>query len=240
MFSNIFIKSAFIIATIFTISSLYHALNTSRQVRHIQENYEIVSKAKEEYIKTYNIENINDIKREDIITFLPNGNYEKSMLLNRDNDKNLSNNSFIDKDVNIDISKEERLKIFALKAKISKEEFVSDGENYKVTLGKEATSNYNIQKDYEKALQNARTFLYSLIMKDIMDSSKDINNNEIKATIKDFKDNKVIDFIPNYEKTKDSEKQTLKDNFILLLKDSLNSYSSGYEARVYKVLEENL
>lgn len=240
MIGSIFIKSAFIFTLILIIAGSIHSLNTAKEIRDIQKNYELVSKIKDQYIETYNISNLDEISKEEFITFLPNGNYEKALLISRNLKKTDKNYSFIDENVNIDIKKDDRLKVLALKAKIAKEDFISNGESYNITISSSATNSYDLEKDIQNSIKNATNYLYTQILPDIMDVSKDIYDASVVNSIKKFKNEKLESFIPNFKSYKEEDKNQIKEDFLALLKDSLQDYTNGYEARVYKVLQDNL
>ncbi|MDX4036363.1 hypothetical protein [Aliarcobacter skirrowii] len=240
MVSNIFIKSAFVVVSIFVIAGAIHSLNTKREIRHIQENYEIISKLKEDYAKKYNIKDTSTITRDDLIASLPNGSWEKAFLLDRDSSSNLSNKNFIDENANIKIDQSERLKIMALRAKISKEQFILENGEYKIQIAPHSKNFYNEQKEWKDSVNSATNYLFAILLPNILDTNKKIDDVSNINIIKDFKESKVESFIPDYNNVIEDEKKDLKDRFIYSIKESLNSSTIGYEARVHQVLKDNL
>ena len=119
MIGNIFISSALVVVVIFSTGALFKSLSDIKEAKEIQEHYEIVKDIKTLLAKQYNI-NIEDITRDDIIAYLPQGeNWEKVLLLDRRKDSKLgSDKDFINEKANITISKDEKLKLLALKAKL--------------------------------------------------------------------------------------------------------------------------
>ena len=118
MIGNIFISSALVVVVIFSTGALFKSLSDIKEAKEIQEHYEIVKDIKTLLAKQYNI-NIEDVTRDDIIAYLPKGgNWEKVLLLDRQKNSNLSNKEFIDKNANITISIDEKIKLLALKAKL--------------------------------------------------------------------------------------------------------------------------
>ena len=120
MIGNIFISSALVVVVIFSTGALFKSLSDIKEAKEIQEHYEIVKDIKTLLAKQYNI-NIEDITRDDIIAYLPQGeNWEKVLLLDRNKSSKLSNQDkeFINKDANIEISEDEKLKLLALRAKL--------------------------------------------------------------------------------------------------------------------------
>lgn len=118
MLGNIWLSSALIVTAIFSASAMYKSYSDIQEAKQIQEHYEIVSEIKTLIAKQYN-KNPNEITRDEIIAHLPDGdNWEKVLLLDRNKDSHLSNKELVNKDGDIQISKDEKLKLLALKSKL--------------------------------------------------------------------------------------------------------------------------
>ena len=164
MIGNIFISSALVVVVIFSTGALFKSLSDIKEAKEIQEHYEIVKDIKTLLAKQYNI-NIEDITRDDIIANLPQGeNWEKVFLLDRKESSKLSNKDkeLINKDANIEISKDEKLKLLALRAKLkdiillTKEDA---DEKYKITVGIDAQNIVIKDKDFNYRLNRAINYL---------------------------------------------------------------------------------
>ena len=118
MLGNIWLSSALIVTAIFSGSAFYKSYIDIQEAKQIQENYEIISEIKTLLAIQYN-KNPDDIKRDEIIAHLPRGgNWEKVLLLDRQEGSNLSNKASITSEVKMEISQDEKLKLLALKAKL--------------------------------------------------------------------------------------------------------------------------
>lgn len=118
MLGNIWLSSALIVTAIFSASAMYKSYSDIQEAKQIQEHYEIVSEIKTLIAKQYN-KNPNEITRDEIIAHLPDGeNWEKVLLLDRNKDSHLSNKELVNEDGDIQISKDEKLKLLALKSKL--------------------------------------------------------------------------------------------------------------------------
>lgn len=118
MFGNIWLSSALVVTAIFSASALYNSYSDIQEAKQIQENYEIISEIKTLLAKQYN-KNPQDVTRDEIRANLPKGeNWEKVLLLDRNKDSNLTNKELVNSEGNFEISKDEKLKLLALKAKL--------------------------------------------------------------------------------------------------------------------------
>lgn len=118
MLGNIWLSSILIVTAIFSAGALYKSFSNIQEAKQIQENYEIVSEIKTLLAKQYN-KNPQDVTRDEIIAHLPSGgNWEKILLLDRNESSNLSNKELVNEDGNFEISENEKLKLLALKSKL--------------------------------------------------------------------------------------------------------------------------
>jgi hypothetical protein len=118
MIGNIWLSSALIITAIFSSSALYKSYSDIQEAKQIQENYEIISNIKTLLAKQYN-KNPEDITRDEIIAHLPRGgNWEKVLLLDRNDSSTLANKELVNDEGKFEISEDQKLKLLALKAKL--------------------------------------------------------------------------------------------------------------------------
>lgn len=118
MIGNIWLSSALIITAIFSSSALYKSYSDIQEAKQIQENYEIISNIKTLLAKQYN-KNPEDVTRDEIIAHLPSGgNWEKILLLDRNESSTLANKELINDEGKFEISEDQKLKLLALKAKL--------------------------------------------------------------------------------------------------------------------------
>ena len=242
MIGNIFISSALVVVVIFSTSALFKSLSDIKEAKEIQEHYEIVKDIKTLLAKQYNI-NIEDITRDDIIGYLPQGeNWEKVFLLDRKKNSNLSNKEFIDKNANIEISEDEKLKLLALRAKLKDTININDSnlenKKYKITIGTNAQNIISQDKDFEDRLNKAINYLASEILysnKDITDTLEKVFNdidpdkNENKEGFFNYKNIYLED-------TDEKKKLYIKEK----LKQRLEQNQNSIETRLYGELKKQL
>lgn len=242
MIGNIFISSALVVVVIFSTSALFKSLSDIKEAKEIQEHYEIVKDIKTLLAKQYNI-NIEDITRDDIIAYLPKGgNWEKVLLLDRQKNSNLSNKEFIDKNANIEISEDEKLKLLALRAKLKDTININDSnlenKKYKITIGTNAQNIISQDKDFEDRLNKAINYLASEILysnKDITDTLEKVFNdidpdkNENKEGFFNYKNIYLED-------TDEKKKLYIKEK----LKQRLEQNQNSIETRLYGELKKQL
>ena len=242
MIGNIFISSALVVVVIFSTSALFKSLSDIKEAKEIQEHYEIVKDIKTLLAKQYNI-NIEDITRDDIIAYLPKGgNWEKVLLLDRQKNSNLSNKEFIDKNANIEISEDEKLKLLALRAKLKDTININDSnlenKKYKITIGTNAQNIISQDKDFEDRLNKAINYPASEILysnKDITDTLEKIFNdidpdkNENKEGFFNYKNIYLED-------TDEKKKLYIKEK----LKQRLEQNQNSIETRLYGELKKQL
>jgi len=169
MFANIWVSSALIVTLMFSAGAMYKSYSDVQEAKQVQEHYEIVSKIKTTLAKQYN-KNPEEITREEIIAFLPDGgNRDKVLLLDRNSDSTLDNEDdiLINEDGNIKINEDEKLKLLALRAKlkdiINLDEVQATTENnktfYTFEIGKNEKNNIINDIEIEKALTRAVDYL---------------------------------------------------------------------------------
>lgn len=118
MLGNIWLSSALIVTAIFSASAMYKSYSDIQDAKQIQEDYQIISEIKTLLAKQYN-KNPQDITRDEIIANLPKGkNWEKVLLLDRNESSNLTNKELLNSAGKIELSQDEKLKLLALKAKL--------------------------------------------------------------------------------------------------------------------------
>ena len=244
MIRNIFISSAHVVVVIFSTGALFKSLSDIKEVKEIQEHYEIVKDIKTLLAKQYN-KNIEEITRDDIIANLPQGgNWEKVLLLDRNKSSKLSNQDkeFINKDANIEISEDEKLKLLALRAKLKDTININDSnlenKKYKITIGTNAQNIISQDKDFEDRLNKAINYLASEILysnKDITDTLEKIFNdidpdkNENKEGFFNYKNIYLED-------TDEKKKLYIKEK----LKQRLEQNQNSIETRLYGELKKQL
>ena len=242
MIGNIFISSALVVVVIFSTSALFKSLSDIKEAKEIQEHYEIVKDIKTLLAKQYNI-NIEDVTRDDIIAYLPKGgSWEKVLLLDRQKNSNLSNKEFIDKNANIEISEDEKLKLLALRAKLKDTININDSnlenKKYKITIGTNAQNIISQDKDFEDRLNKAINYLASEILysnKDITDTLEKVFNdidpdkNENKEGFFNYKNIYLED-------TDEKKKLYIKEK----LKQRLEQNQNSIETRLYGELKKQL
>lgn len=244
MIGNIFISSALVVVVIFSTSALFKSLSDIKEAKEIQEHYEIVKDIKTLLAKQYN-KNIEEITRDDIIANLPQGgNWEKVLLLDRNKSSKLSNQDkeFINKDANIEISEDEKLKLLALRAKLKDTININDSnlenKKYKITIGTNAQNIISQDKDFEDRLNKAINYLASEILysnKDITDTLEKVFNdidpdkNENKEGFFNYKNIYLED-------TDEKKKLYIKEK----LKQRLEQNQNSIETRLYGELKKQL
>ncbi len=118
MLRNIWLSSAIAVVAIFSASVAYRSYSDLQDVKHMQESYEIIRDIKTLLAYKYSIDPQN-ISRDEIIALLPqNGNWEWLLLLDRTSSADLQNDALLQEDGTLQISEEDKLKLFALRAKL--------------------------------------------------------------------------------------------------------------------------
>lgn len=241
MIGNIFISSALVVVVIFSTGALFKSLSDIKEAKEIQEHYEIVKDIKTLLAKQYNI-NIEDITRDDIIGYLPQGeNWEKVLLLDRRKDSKLgSDKDFINEKANITISKDEKLKLLALKAKLkdiqNTNELTEKDNKIEVIIGKEGQNIYSKQQKLDDSIKIAINFLFQ----EIVHKSGDITTKLNEAlTDKVFFDYSQIEY--DFETTDTTELAAKRKVYLKQkIKDELLKNNNTINSSLYEKLEGNL
>ena len=248
MIGNIWLSSALIITAIFSSSALYKSYSDIQEAKQIQENYEIISNIKTLLAKQYN-KNPEDITRDEIIAHLPRGgNWEKILLLDRNKDSNLTNKELINSEGNFEISKDEKLKLLALKAKLKNITDVStitaDSTTNKYTfdVGENNKNQVLNDSEIEQSVNRAIDFLGV----EILYSNKTVSETMIKLL--DDGNN----FIPydkmyqDFKKTSETSisvdvlKTRKQDYFKSKIKEKLYLNETAIETKLYYQLKDVL
>lgn len=244
MFGNIWLSSALIVTAIFSASAMYKSYSDIQEAKQIQEHYEIISEIKTLLAIQYN-KNPNEITRDEIIVHLPNGgNWEKVFLLDRNADSTWTNKELINKDADIKISEDEKLKLLALKAKLKDITNVNtitpvDGK-YTFEIGINNKNTVSKDIDIEKSIERA---IHSL-SEDILYTVNANKSTALESIIEKFTpyDELYFNFLKDGETSiSDTElKNRKKDYFKSKIKEKLYQNESSMESRLYKELESLL
>ncbi|WP_121627693.1 hypothetical protein [Poseidonibacter antarcticus] len=254
MFANIWVSSALIVTLMFSAGAMYKSYSDVQEAKQVQEHYEIVSKIKTTLAKQYN-KNPEEITREEIIAFLPDGgNWDKVLLLDRNSDSSLDNEDdiLINEDGNIEINEDEKLKLLALRAKLkdiinlnevqttTKNEGTENEKTfYTFEIGKNEKNNIINDIEIEKALTRAVDYLAQDILYDENSSSFDKD---------DF--DKIIEELTPYDNiylfdieealsdddtlTEDKLKDEKENHFKKMLKEKLKQNELTIETKLYE------
>lgn len=248
MFGNIWLSSALIVTAIFSASAMYKSYSDVQEAKQIQENYEIISEIKTLLAKQYN-KNPDEITRDEIIANLPKGeNWEKVLLLDRNKDSNLTNKELVNSEGNFEISKDEKLKLLALKAKLKNITDVStitaDSTTNKYTfdVGENNKNQVLNDSEIEQSVNRAIDFLGV----EILYSNKTVSETMIKLL--DDGNN----FIPydkmyqDFKKTSETSisvdvlKTRKQDYFKSKIKEKLYLNETAIETKLYYQLKDVL
>lgn len=249
MFANIWVSSAFIVTLMFSAGAMYKSYSDVREAKQVQEHYEIVSKIKTTLAKQYN-KNPEEITREEIIAFLPSGgNWDKVLLLDRQENSSLDKKEdiLINEDGNIEINEDEKLKLLALRAKL-KDIINPDGvqpttENdktfYTFEIGKNEKNNIINDIEIEKAL----TIAVDYLAQDILygENSSSFDKDDFDKIIEDLTPYDNIYLFDIEEVLSDDDTLTedkLKDekekHFKKMLKEKLKQNELTIETKLYE------
>lgn len=171
MLGNIWLSSAIAVVAIFSASVAYKSYSDLQDVKHMQESYEIIRDIKTLLAYKYSIDPQN-ISRDEIIALLPqNGNWEWLLLLDRTSSADLQNDALLQEDGTLQISEEDKLKLFALRAKLKEsgndnsvsEVEISGKKNLILDVGIEEKNLSYKDEAIQKALQKViHASLYSI------------------------------------------------------------------------------
>ena len=247
MIGNIWLSSALIITAIFSSSALYKSYSDMQEAKQIQENYEIISDIKTLIAKQYN-KNPEDITRDEIIAHLPRGgNWEKVLLLDRNDSSTLENDSLVNSEGKFEISSDEKLKLLALKAKLKNITDVSsiatDTTTKKYTFETGITEKNVVLNDLEieKSIDRAIHFLGV----EILYSGEPVDNT-IKELLND--DNNFIPYDSMYQDFKEASESSIDDDlkerkqtyYKKKIKEKLLKNETAIETRLYLLLKDEL
>ncbi len=248
MIGNIWLSSALIVTAIFSASAMYKSYSDLQETRQIQENYEIISNIKTLLAKQYN-KNPEDITRDEIIAHLPRGgNWEKVLLLDRNDSSTLENDSLVNSEGKFEISSDEKLKLLALKAKLKNITDVSsiatDTTTKKYTFETGITEKNVVLNDLEieKSIDRAIHFLGV----EILYSNETVTNTitKLEADANKFipYENMSQDFKKASESTLSDEdlKKRKKAYFKTKIKEKLLKNETAIETRLYLLLKDEL
>ena len=252
MFANIWISSALIVTLIFSAGAMYKSYSDVQEAKQVQEHYEIVSKIKTTLAKQYN-KNPEEITREEIIAFLPDGgNWDKVLLLDRQSSSTLDNEDdiLINEDGNIKINENEKLKLLALKAKlkdiINVDEVETTTENegtenqktfYTFEIGKNEKNNIINDIEIEKALTRAVDYLAQDIL--YGENASSLSQGEFNAIIEDLTPNDNIYLYDTEEEALSEESLTDKEKYFKTkLIEKLKRNESAIETKLYEKVKD--
>ncbi|MDD2886280.1 MAG: hypothetical protein PHY66_00650 [Aliarcobacter sp.] len=244
MFGNIWLSSALIVTAIFSASAMYKSYSDVQEAKQIQENYEIISEIKTLLAKQYN-KNPQDITRDEIIVHLPKGeNWEKVLLLDRNKDSNLTNKELVNSAGNIEISKDEKLKLLALKAKLkditNMNNITPTNGKYIFAVGKEEKNSAIKDIDIENSINRAIQSLSERILYTTNPDKTEV----LESILTEFTpyDKFYFNFLTSSETSIDTDtlKSRQKDYFKSKIKERLYLNDSAMETRLYKELESLL
>lgn len=247
MIGNIWLSSALIITAIFSSSALYKSYSDMQEAKQIQENYEIISDIKTLIAKQYN-KNPEDITRDEIIAHLPRGgNWEKVLLLDRNESSTLSNKELVNEDGDFEISEDQKLKLLALKSKLKNimdvSSITADSSTKKYTfeVGALEKNRVLLDSDLEKSITKAIYFLSIDIL--YATGTVDINT-VLTQNIEDFTpyDSLYQDFKTTAETSiTDAVLKTRQQAFFKSkIKEKLILNETAMETRLYLKLKDKL
>ena len=247
MLGNIWLSSALIVTAIFSASAMYKSYSDLQETRQIQENYEIISNIKTLLAKQYN-KNPEDITRDEIIAHLPNGgNWEKILLLDRNESSTLANKELVNDEGKFEISEDQKLKLLALKAKLKNITDVSSispdisTKKYTFEVGDIEKNRVLLDNDLEKSITKAIFFL----TEDILYATGSVDIEAVlEQNIEDFTpyDSLYQDFKTTGETSiSDAQLKTRQQAFFKSkIKEKLILNETAMETRLYLKLEDEL
>ena len=234
MIGKVFISSIIVIALIFLASSIENSKSNIKEAKQIQEQYEIIKDIKTLLAKQYN-KNPEDITRDEIIVHLPKGeNWEKILLLNRNNSSNILNSSLLNEEANFVISEDEKIKLLALKAKLK------DLTNVNSITPKNNKYTFEVGKDgknsvvYDVEINKSIDIIIDVLAQDILYSGLD------KSTVLNTVIENLLIKHKNYYLFDELNEEERKKFFKSKIKEKLYKNESAIETRLYKELESLL
>lgn len=246
MIANIWITSSLIVSSIFLTGAIFKSYSDIQEAKQIQEHYETIKNIKSQIALRYNLDP-NNINKDDIISHLPKGeNWENILFTDRQNNS-ATKKDFLVSDGNITISKDERLKILALKAKIrdildtNKLEEIDN--SYKINVGAENENTQSKERRLNENINKAINYLYNeIVMNSNNLSSADIDKIfEDKGIATLVEKNKLFFYYEDLNSTvsaltKDDIKKYLKQK----LKEELLTNSDSIKSALYEKIESKL
>ena len=220
MLGNIWLSSVIIVTAIFSASAMYKSYSDIQAAKQIQEDYQIISEIKTLLAKQYN-KNPQDITRDEIIANLPKGkNWEKVLLLDRNESSNLANKALVNSDGDFVISQDEKLKLLALKAKLKNITDIStitvDSTTKKYTFNVGENNKNTVLNDaaIEESIDRAISFLGV----EVLYSSKTVTETMIKLLADE---NNFIPYSSMYQDFKKTGETSISDS---VLKERKQAY----------------
>ena len=220
MLGNIWLSSALIVTAIFSASAMYKSYSDIQDAKQIQEDYQIISEIKTLLAKQYN-KNPQEITRDEIIANLPKGkNWEKVLLLDRNEGSNLTNKALVNSDGDFVISQDEKLKLLALKAKLKNITDIStitvDSTTKKYTFNVGENNKNTVLNDaaIEESIDRAISFLGV----EVLYSSKTVTETMIKLLADE---NNFIPYSSMYQDFKKTGETSISDS---VLKERKQAY----------------
>ena len=248
MLGNIWLLSVIIVTAIFSASAMYKSYSDIQAAKQIQEDYQIIFEIKTLLAKQYN-KNPQDITRDEIIANLPKGkNWEKVLLVDRNESSNLTNKALVNSDGDFVISQDEKLKLLALKAKLKNITNVSnitaDSTTKKYTFNVGENNKNAVLNDpiIEESINRAISFLGV----EILYSSKTVTETMIKLLADE---NNFIPYSSMYQDFKKTGETSISDSvlkarkqayFKSKIKEKLYLNETPIETKLYSQLKDVL
>lgn len=241
--ANIWLTSALTVTAILSASAGYKAYSDLQEAKIIQEHYKIVTDIKTIIAKQYN-KSPQEITRDEIIAHLPtSGNWDKTLLLNRESNSTIANKEFVNSDGQIVIDENDKLKLLALKSKL-RDTF--DTSNISASDGK-----YTFDVGFNKSIKQKDKAIEQSIQKAIFYMSQkavyvpDATTVTIDST---FLSDAINNFAPLEDiyqdmgtYANDDELRVKKKAFFQsLLEERLKENRNTTEARLYVLLKDLL
>lgn len=239
MFGNIWLSSALIVTAIFSASAMYKSYSDIQEAKQIQEHYEIISEIKTLLAIQYN-KNPNEITRDEIIVHLPNGgNWEKVLLLDRNTDSTWTNKELINKDADIEISEDEKLKLLVLKAKLKNITNVNTitpvNGKYTFEVGLDNKNKPAKELEIQKALNRATSYMINKVVYDGVITYSDL----ITSVLNNFTPLNDI-YVEKGTLSDDEVTAKKKVYFKSRLKIKLSENQNSEETRLYYLIKDVL
>lgn len=237
---NIWLASALTVTAIFSASAVYKAYSDLQEARLVQEHYELVTDIKTLIAQQYN-KNPQDITRDEIIANLPNGNWDKVLLLDRQDDSDISNKELVNSDGQMVIDENDKIRLLALKAKLK--------DTLNTTTVTKSDGKYTFDVGFNRTIKEKDTTIstnldkaiYYMIQQILYNSdSVTINENFVTTTLNTFTPlNDIYQDMGTV--ANDTELETKKKEYFKgLIKERLKENKNSQEARLYTLLKDLL